>query len=107
MLWFPAGSHQAEWMAGAPAKAQWRNTMLRQRMETALSLLFGMLAAVTLFWPDWIEALTGLDPDQGSGAVEWGIVAVLGILALAAALLARRDYRLASRRMQAADNAAP
>jgi hypothetical protein len=80
--------------------------MLRPRLETALALLFGALAVVTLVWPNWIESLTGLDPDQESGAAEWGIVAVLGIMALAAALLARRDYRRASLRMRAADNPA-
>jgi hypothetical protein len=31
----------------------------------------------TIFWPDWIEALTGYDPDQHDGTVEWPIVLAL------------------------------
>jgi hypothetical protein len=26
---------------------------------------------LTIFWPDWIEGLTGYDPDQHDGIVEW------------------------------------
>jgi hypothetical protein len=32
------------------------------------------LAVLTIFWLDWIEALTGYDPDQHDGTVEWLIV---------------------------------
>jgi hypothetical protein len=35
------------------------------------------LAVLTIFWPDWIEALTGCDPDQHAGLVEWLIVIAL------------------------------
>ena len=35
------------------------------------------LAVLTIFWPDWIEALTGYDPDQHDGTVEWLIVIAL------------------------------
>jgi hypothetical protein len=34
----------------------------------------GGLALLTLFWPDWIERLTGYDPDQHEGSVEWLIM---------------------------------
>ena len=37
----------------------------------------GGLAVLIVFWPDWIEALTGYDPDQHSGTVEWLIVIAL------------------------------
>jgi hypothetical protein len=37
----------------------------------------GGLAVLTIFWPDWIEALTGYDPDQHDGTVEWLIVTAL------------------------------
>jgi hypothetical protein len=32
---------------------------------------------LTIVWPDWIEALTGYDPDQHNGTVEWLIVIAL------------------------------
>jgi hypothetical protein len=37
----------------------------------------GGLAVLTIIWPDWIEALTGYDPDQHNGTVEWLIVIAL------------------------------
>ena len=37
----------------------------------------GILAVLTIFWPDWIEALTGFDPDQHDGTVEWLIAITL------------------------------
>jgi hypothetical protein len=70
--------------------------MVRPRVEAALSALFGVLTVITVVWPDWIEAITGLDPDGGSGETEWGFVVVLGVVTLALALLARRHHRLAS-----------
>jgi hypothetical protein len=34
-------------------------------------------AGLTILWPDWIEALTGYDPDQHDEAVEWLIALAL------------------------------
>jgi hypothetical protein len=51
--------------------------------DTAVSLIRGLacfcggLAILRIFWPDWIEALTGYDPDQHNGTVEWLIVIAL------------------------------
>jgi hypothetical protein len=51
--------------------------------DTAISLIrvfagfSGGLAILTTFWPDWIEVLTGYDPDQHNGTVEWLIVIAL------------------------------
>jgi hypothetical protein len=36
-----------------------------------------MVAVLTIFRPDWIEALTGEDLDQHAGLVEWLIVVAL------------------------------
>lgn len=66
--------------------------MTRLRIEALLSAIFAAMALLTSFWPDWIEAF-GWDPDHGDGSVEWAFVAVLGILAVAAALLAGRELR--------------
>jgi len=65
----------------------------RVRIEVALACLSAGLLAVTLAYPEWIEALTGLDPDAGSGALELLVSAALLIAAGGLALLARRDHR--------------
>jgi hypothetical protein len=65
----------------------------RLNLETALAAATAVLAIVTLITREWIEALTGWDPDHGNGAVEWLIVAVLLAATVALGTLARSDYR--------------
>jgi len=36
--------------------------------ETAIACFAGALGVVTIFWHDWIEALTGWDPDHHNGS---------------------------------------
>ena len=74
-------------------------SMLRIRAEAAISVLAGALGIVTVFWHDWIEALTGWDPDQHNGGAEWLIVAVLLAVAVAMGAVSRRHWKL---RLQAA-----
>ena len=62
-------------------------------VEGVLAAATGVLAIVTLINAEWIEWLTGTDPDGGSGALEWGLVLILAAGSIAAGLLARRDYR--------------
>jgi hypothetical protein len=47
---------------------------------------------VTLFWHDWIEFFFRIDPDGGSGALEWAIVASLGFTSIGFGVLARREW---------------
>jgi hypothetical protein len=67
---------------------------VRVRLEMAVALAAGILGLVTIFWHDWIEALTGWDPDQHNGTVEWVLVVVLLAVAIAVGLVARRHWRL-------------
>jgi hypothetical protein len=67
--------------------------MTRVRVEVALAVIFAGLAVVTAIWPTWIESLFEASPDAGSGALEWAIVGIFGLLAVAATVLARRDVR--------------
>lgn len=66
---------------------------LRRRMtlEAVLAGCFLALALTTTVFLEWFEALTGLEPDGGSGALEWGLTAAFGLASVTAAVLARRD----------------
>jgi hypothetical protein len=55
-----------------------------------------ILFAVTLISRQWIEALTGWDPDHGSGAVELAIAVSLSGVSAASLLGARRLYARAA-----------
>jgi O-antigen/teichoic acid export membrane protein len=70
-----------------------RATRRRYWFELVLAVLAGALAVLTLISREWIEVVFGVDPDQGSGALEWLIVLAAVAVALAsgcAALLERR-----------------
>lgn len=67
---------------------------LRFGVETAVAVCAGVLGIVTMFWRDWIEALTGWDPDHHNGSAEWLIVAGLLVVAVVLGALARRDWKL-------------
>jgi hypothetical protein len=60
----------------------------------AVALCAGILGVLTIFWHDWIEALTGQDPDHHNGSAEW--IVVVGLLAVAVAMgfAARRHWKL-------------
>ena len=53
----------------------------------------GVLAFATLVWPDWIERIFGIEPDGGSGALEWLIVAVVLAVSICFAVAARLEWR--------------
>jgi hypothetical protein len=69
-------------------------TKVRVRLEMAVALCAGILGILTIFWHDWIEALTGQDPDHHNGSAEW--IVVVGLLAVAVAMgfAARRHWKL-------------
>ncbi len=63
------------------------------RIEASLAVLTGVLGILTLFWRDWIEVLTGWNPDHHSGSLEIGLISVLLISSVACAAAARMTYR--------------
>jgi hypothetical protein len=69
--------------------------MRRRRLyiEGGLAVVTGVLAIITIFWHDWIETVFRVDPDEGSGALEWAIVIVLALVAVASAVAACSEWR--------------
>jgi hypothetical protein len=70
-----------------------RQLRVRFLLETGFGGAAAGLGVLTLFWPDWIEAVFGVDPDRHSGLFEWLVVAVLFIAAVSLGALARADWR--------------
>ncbi len=65
----------------------------RLRIEVVLAATSAVLCVLTLVFPAWIEKLTVLEPDAGSGALEWIIAGISLVAAIVSAVLASRDYR--------------
>jgi len=61
-------------------------------LESGLAGLCAVLATATVFWRDWIEALTGFDPDHHNGSFEWTIVAALFTASALIGLAARTEW---------------
>lgn len=72
---------------------------LRFWVEAACGTVTGVLAVVTLFWSDWIEAVFGVDPDHGNGSFEWLVVAVLALITVSLVVAARLEWRHGARRL--------
>jgi hypothetical protein len=70
-----------------------RTHRVRFWIELALASVTGLLALLTVVWPDWIEGVLGVDPDHGNGAAEWAVVVVCLALAVACSLAARLEWR--------------
>jgi hypothetical protein len=67
----------------------------------ALSGFAGVLAVITPFWPDWIEAVSGWDPDQHDGWVEKYIAVALLVVAISLLAFAggeRRRWKMVTAR---------
>jgi hypothetical protein len=75
--------------------ARW-TARTRSRIEALVAALTGVLAVVTLFVPDWIEVVTGTDPDHGNGTLEVLIVLALAVASVVLALAAGANHRRAA-----------
>ncbi len=72
-----------------------RYQIARYRIEFVLASISGVLFVLTLITREWIELVFGVEPDGGSGALEWFITLGFLFAAVALFLLARRDRRRA------------
>ncbi len=70
---------------------------LRRRfwLELTLAAASAVLLFLTLFSRDWVEIVFHADPDAGSGAFEWMLVAFTTTIAAGSFLLARWEWRRA------------
>ena len=62
-------------------------------IETGLAAITGLLALITPIFPDWIEFVSGWDPDQHNGSVEWLIVVGLFVIAVVMIAAAAIEWR--------------
>ena len=58
--------------------------------ETTLASVSAVLGLLTIAWKDWIEVVTGTDPEGHGGAFEWIVVFALLGAALILGSVARR-----------------
>lgn len=65
-------------------------------LEAILGIIAAVLFVVTLINQQWVEMVFNVDPDQGSGALEWFVVGGLAVVAIALGLAARYEWRRAS-----------
>jgi uncharacterized membrane protein len=62
-------------------------------VESGLAAVTGLLALITPIFPDWIEFVSGWDPDQHDGSVERMIVVGLFVVTIVMAALAAFEWR--------------
>ena len=62
-------------------------------LDAGLAATSAVVLLATLLWRGWIEMLFRVDPDQGSGSLEWSIVAVTAVAAITCTTLARHEWR--------------
>ena len=62
-------------------------------VRLALAVASAALFVVTIAWPDWIELVFRIDPDHGSGWLEWAIVVVAFALTVTFSMGARHQWR--------------
>jgi uncharacterized membrane protein len=62
-------------------------------IEIGLAAITSLLALITPIFPDWIEFVSGWDPDQHNGSVEWMIVVGLFVVTVVMVALAAIEWR--------------
>lgn len=68
---------------------------LRSRfwLEVGMAIVTTILFLITLVQRDWIEVVSGVDPDSRSGTFEWLIVGALLVVMITLVTLASYEWR--------------
>lgn len=74
-----------------------RSKSPRVAYAAGIGVVFAMVAALTAVRGDWLEAAIHHSPDRGSGATEWWLVALVGLIAIAFWVVAAVEWRRANR----------
>ena len=67
----------------------------RALTEAIVPAAISLLAIFTAFRHDWIEMFFGIDPDAGTGSLEWAFVLVPAAIAVTSAAVAYRKWNRA------------
>lgn len=62
-------------------------------IELGLSAASAVSLCLTLVTKEWIELLTGLDPDRHSGSAEWALAGLSALATIVFAVLSRYEWR--------------
>ena len=76
-----------------PDVREHERTRIRFAVEVVAAVVALALAIVTLFVPEWIEAVFRLSPDEGGGTLEWFVVFALAAISIGLTFAARRQWR--------------
>ena len=71
-------------------------------VEAILCACSAISFAGSLIWPQWIEAIFEVSPDQGDGSAEWGIALAFLVATIILSWLARTEWRRATDKAAAA-----
>jgi hypothetical protein len=66
-------------------------------LEVALAILTAGAAIATIAWPEWIELVFGIEPDEGNGTLELGVTLTIAIMSAILTMAARTEWRRAWR----------
>jgi hypothetical protein len=72
------------------------NLRTRFWFESVLAVVSLVALVMTLISKSWIETLTGLDPDGGSGAAEWAVAVALTAVTILAVGMACVEVKRAA-----------
>jgi hypothetical protein len=71
----------------------WKSLPVRFWIELGLGTVSAVSLMLTLVWPQWIEAIFKVAPDNGEGSSELAITLSLVAATLTLIVLARREWR--------------